>query len=137
MSSRSETVFRRLASFTKNLDEFDSNVATPIAAHIIQFENAWKVSKHDGEIPSGFHFLTERGLEQLGEASPGSAGRNRTLGIEALERIKVPVPSMEKQIWFDLLQTKVDALKQLQAETSAELDALLPSVLDKAFKGEL
>ena len=56
MSSRSETVFRRLASFTKNLDEFDSNVATPIAAHIIQFENAWKVSKHDGEIPSGFHF---------------------------------------------------------------------------------
>ncbi len=84
-----------------------------------------------------FHFLTERGLEQLGEASPGSAGRNRTLGIEALERIKVPVPSMEKQIWFDLLQTKVDALKQLQAETSAELDALLPSVLDKAFKEKL
>jgi hypothetical protein len=31
----------------------------------------------------------------------------------------------------------VDALKPLQAETSAELDALLPSVLGKAFKGEL
>jgi len=30
-----------------------------------------------------------------------------------------------------------DALKRLQAETQAELDALLPSVLDKAFKGEL
>jgi hypothetical protein len=27
-------------------------------------------------------------------------------------------------------------LKRLQAETTAELDALLPSVLDKAFKGE-
>ena len=25
----------------------------------------------------------------------------------------------------------------LQAETSAELDALLPAVLDKAFKGEM
>lgn len=32
---------------------------------------------------------------------------------------------------------EVDALKRLQAETSAELDALLPSVLDKAFKGDL
>jgi hypothetical protein len=31
----------------------------------------------------------------------------------------------------------VGALKRLQAETAAELDALLPSILDKAFKGEL
>jgi type I restriction enzyme S subunit len=35
------------------------------------------------------------------------------------------------------LQAKVDAVKRLQAETSAELEALLPSVLDRAFKGEL
>jgi len=27
--------------------------------------------------------------------------------------------------------------KRLQAETAAELDALLPSILDRAFKGEL
>ena len=32
---------------------------------------------------------------------------------------------------------EVDALKCLQGETAAELDALLPSILDKAFKGEL
>jgi hypothetical protein len=31
----------------------------------------------------------------------------------------------------------VDAVKKLQAETAAELDALLPSILDRAFKGEL
>ena len=31
----------------------------------------------------------------------------------------------------------VESLKRLQAETAAELDALLPSILDKAFKGEL
>ena len=35
------------------------------------------------------------------------------------------------------LQAEVDALKRLQAETAAELDALLPSILDRAFKGEL
>lgn len=39
-----------------------------------------------------FHFLTEAGLQQIGYASPGSAGRNRTLGLKALDAIKVPVP---------------------------------------------
>jgi len=34
-------------------------------------------------------------------------------------------------------QAKVDTLKRLQAETGAELDALMPAVLDRAFKGEL
>ena len=40
-----------------------------------------------------------------------------------------------KQI--DDLQAKVDTLKRLQYKTEAELNALLPSILDKAFKGEL
>jgi type I restriction enzyme S subunit len=35
------------------------------------------------------------------------------------------------------LQTEVDALRKVRDETSAELGALLPSILDKAFKGEL
>jgi hypothetical protein len=30
-----------------------------------------------------------------------------------------------------------EGLKALQAKSAAELDALLPSILDKAFKGEL
>ncbi len=39
--------------------------------------------------------------------------------------------------YLDNLQAKVDCMKALQAKTQAELDALLPSILDKAFKGEL
>jgi len=35
------------------------------------------------------------------------------------------------------LQAEVDKLKRLQSETAGEMDALLPSILDKAFKGEL
>jgi type I restriction enzyme S subunit len=38
---------------------------------------------------------------------------------------------------LDALQANVDALKKLQAETATELDALMPSILAKAFKGEL
>jgi len=38
--------------------------------------------------------------------------------------------------WMRLL-TKVNALRELQTAGGEELSALLPSVLDKAFKGEL
>jgi type I restriction enzyme, S subunit len=38
---------------------------------------------------------------------------------------------------LDALQAKADALKRAQAETAAELDALLPSILDRAFAGAL
>jgi len=31
----------------------------------------------------------------------------------------------------------VDDLKRLQAETEKELEEMVPSILDKAFKGEL
>jgi type I restriction enzyme, S subunit len=58
-----------------------------------------------------------------------------------LANIRVPIPPPEEQdhivAYLDDLQGKVDSLKQLQSETSAELDALLPSILNKAFKGEL
>lgn len=38
---------------------------------------------------------------------------------------------------LDALQGDVDALTRLQSETAAAIDALLPSVLDRAFAGEL
>ena len=84
-----------------------------------------------------FYFLTREGLEKLGIASPGGAGRNRTLGIEALGKIDIPVPEYEKQLWFDALQAKVDKVMKLQKESEAELNALMPSILSKAFAGEL
>jgi len=39
--------------------------------------------------------------------------------------------------YLDGLQAKVEAVKRHQAATAAKLEALLPSILDKAFKGEL
>lgn len=38
---------------------------------------------------------------------------------------------------LNALPTEVDALKRQQAATAAELDALLPTILDRAFEGEL
>lgn len=47
------------------------------------------------------------------------------------------IPPITWQDRIAEVQAKVDALKRLQAETAAELNALLPSILDRAFKGEL
>lgn len=63
------------------------------------------------------------------------------LYIHRIKNLTVPVPSLPEQrriiAYLDNLQAKVGALRKLQAETAAELDALMPSILDKAFRGEL
>jgi type I restriction enzyme, S subunit len=65
----------------------------------------------------------------------------RTLSFGRIKAIPVPVPPLAEQsttvAYLDDLQQKTDKLKAMQAETSAELDALMPSILDKAFRGEL
>ncbi|MGZ3646734.1 MAG: restriction endonuclease subunit S [Ktedonobacteraceae bacterium] len=77
--------------------------------------------------------------EQATKAATGSA--QLTVPLRAIRKLKFLLPSFPEQrrivAYLDDLQAKVDALKQLQTETQAELDALLPSILDKAFKGEL
>jgi type I restriction enzyme S subunit len=58
-----------------------------------------------------------------------------------LESIPIPLPPLDEQrrivAYLDDLQAQEDELTALQDATLAELDALLPSVLDRAFRGEL
>ncbi len=84
-----------------------------------------------------FYFLTPEGLEKIGEASPGGAGRNRTLGLEKLAEIEVPVPRYEQQLRFCRLQQRVCSMRVTREAAAKELDALLPAILDRAFRGEL
>lgn len=80
-----------------------------------------------------FYFLTPEGLEKLNLASPGGAGRNRTLGINKLEKIKVPLVPLEAQIEFKKL---LDLRSKLQSETmktKQQISSLLPSLLDSIF----
>jgi type I restriction enzyme S subunit len=39
--------------------------------------------------------------------------------------------------YLDSVQARLVSLRELQSATGEELSALLPSVLDRAFKGEL
>jgi len=72
--------------------------------------------------------------QRYGQGKPG-------LNLTNIRRIELPFPPLSEQrrivAYLDGLQAKVDSLKALQAKSAAELDALLPSILDKAFKGEL
>lgn len=82
-----------------------------------------------------FFFLTQEGLDLIGVASPGGAGRNRTLGLHALKKIQVPLPPLQKQKWFESLVVEVEKLRRLQAETAADIDRILPLAVKKAFDG--
>jgi len=83
------------------------------------------------QTPSYWAQITD---EKKGTGQPNVNGKK-------LANIRVPVPPAEEQRriveYLDGLAGQVTALTQLQSETAAELDALLPSILDRAFKGEL
>ena len=88
-----------------------------------------------------FHFLRSPFFrDRLFPSATGTANQ-ANIGNGDIERIKFAPPHLSEQrrIVAELgaLQAEVDALKRLQTETAAELDALLPAILDKAFKGEL
>lgn len=65
----------------------------------------------------------------------------QTITVPKLKSIQVPIPSLEEQqrlvTYLDGLQTQVSKLRAAQGETARELNALMPSVLDRAFKGEM
>ncbi len=77
--------------------------------------------------------------DQIAPLCKGSASPH--LNIGALRKFSILVPPVEVQsalvAELDALQTEVDRLRRLQADSSAELDALMPAILDRAFKGEL
>jgi type I restriction enzyme S subunit len=66
---------------------------------------------------------------------------NQNLVLKFIREFPMPAPPLQEQrrivAYLDDLQTQVDELTATQDATQAELDALLPSVLDQAFRGEL
>ena len=88
-----------------------------------------------------YYLRSPCGQEAIEDSKGAKTTQQTELGTTKLGEIIIPLPPLPEQrrivAYLDELQAKVDALRRLQAETGAELDALLPAVLDRAFKGEL
>jgi type I restriction enzyme, S subunit len=85
-----------------------------------------------------YWWLRSRYLEsrfsEIGTAQPALSG-------ERVKQMPIPLPPLDEQrrivAYLDGLQAKVKALRELQSASGEELSTLMPSILDKAFKGEL
>jgi type I restriction enzyme S subunit len=86
------------------------------------------------------HMLNSSRLQEHSKAGTRGVG-NQNLVLRFIREFPMPLPTLQQQesiaAYLDDLQAKVNGVKRLQAETQAELDALLPAVLDRAFRGEL
>lgn len=83
------------------------------------------------------HFRTPSIWPLIAGASTGTNVRRRRLNPNDFLKYVFPLPSRETQHALSRVGKQVDQLRSLQAETAAELDALLPTVLAKAFAGGL
>ena len=79
--------------------------------------------------------------DQIEAQAAGTSPTMKNISQEKVLALRVPRRPLAEQhkIVGELavLQAKVDALKPLQADTAAELEALMPALLDRAFRGEL
>ena len=82
------------------------------------------------------YFYGGPGLEVIRNASPGSAGRNRTLGIKTFASQEISLPSLEEQRRIadkmDALMRRVDKIIKLRARMEGIRSSLAESLLDSA-----
>lgn len=65
----------------------------------------------------------------------------KNISKEKVMQLRLPLPPLAEQQrivgYLNSIKANAYSLKQLQAASAVELDALLPTVLARAFRGEL
>ncbi len=81
-----------------------------------------------------FSRYQESRSSEIGTAQPALSG-------ERVKQMPIPLPPPNEQAQIvsrlKVISRNIEALKKSQAETAVELDALVPSILSRAFRGEL
>lgn len=84
-----------------------------------------------------YFFKSPRGKYLLGLASPGGAGRNKTLGQGAFSELKIPLPSLKEQEKIsNILSTWDDAIS-LQNKLIKDKEELKKGLKQKLSSGEI
>lgn len=118
------------------------------AVAVAQPEDAGRVGSHrfltcvanpDMALPDflNFYFQTPQGLADLGTASPGGAGRNRTLSLKNVALLPVPIPDIQQQQHFVSLLNQIVGVGKQREDLQPQLQALPSSILAQAFAGTL
>lgn len=84
-----------------------------------------------------YFFLTKKGKSLLELASPGGAGRNKTLGQKELENLKLIIPEKKEQQKIASFLTAVDDKLQALKKKKSLLDQYKKGVMQKIFSQEL
>lgn len=87
-----------------------------------------------------FHWLSPLiQQDQIADRMKGSASPH--LNIGALRKFSIYLPPLQEQLAIvkrlQQFQQNIESIQQIHKHTGLELDALLPSILDGAFRGEL
>lgn len=87
---------------------------------------------------AAWFFRSESGLELIGLASPGSAGRNRTLAIERFENLVIPLPPISEQRATAASLARTNEISGRVGEAlsagAAAIQESLPDVIDALFR---
>lgn len=84
-----------------------------------------------------YYFKTARGKHLLGLASPGGAGRNKTLGQSEFAKLKIPVPSLAEQKRIVEVLSEADREIRLLQQQIATLKEQKKGLMQKLLTGEI
>lgn len=74
---------------------------------------------------------------ELRKATHGQGARRERVRPERFLNLEMPMPTVDQQATAVTMFRKIGQVSAIEPTLNAELDALLPSVLDRAFRGEL
>lgn len=89
---------------------------------------------HDGLTTAEYlryYFLTAAGMTKIRDASPGGAGRNRTLGLSKLMDLNVPIPSIEVRKAFVNLLRLLNASRLIRSQELIENESVVPALVNR------
>lgn len=89
---------------------------------------------HDGLATAEYlryYFLTDEGMTKIRDASPGGAGRNRTLGLSKLMDLNVPIPSIEVREAFVNLLRLLNASRLIRTQELSENESVIPALVNQ------
>jgi hypothetical protein len=95
----------------------------------------------NGVLPRFLLYALRSMENQISGSVMGQGGGFTAIKKCQLKEVEIPIPPIPEQeqiiAKIEQSQTKAEQLKQLQAETEAELANFVPALLAKAFRGEL